>query len=357
MYLRQDRMTSQERLRALLNYEKLDRVPIGSTDALEFSARNAGYPIQQNYENPEKSFYSQLMTSKQYGWDNIPMQMSHTILAALDFGGEVKIPYSDYQQGIVTESYPVNGEGDIAKLRMPDPKNAGRIPKAKEFARLQVENGLSPWFYSRSPFTMAANMAGIQQFCRWTLKKPDLCHELIKLALSHCLDVIRDWVATFNAEDLFINMSSPNESNQLISPKQFEKFALPYHIEYHEYLRKMGVKRFYFHICGDQNLNLPYFAEVSLWPHPSILSFGPEVDLEIAAKYFPKDIIFGNIDPAVVQTGSPQDVYELSRIAIKKGKKASGGFVLGTGCVLPKAAPPLNVFAMTRAVNDFGWYE
>ena len=357
MQLRQDRMSSEERLGALFNYEKPDRIPIGAIYLIEFSARNSGYPRFINYNDPERSFYSQVQTAEQYGWDKIPLHMAHTILGAMDFGGEVQLPESDYQQGIIIKSYPVKTENDIAKLKLPDRKTAGRIPRAKEFARLQVEHGLPPWFFSRSPFTMASNMCGLEQFCRWTLKRPELCHELMKLALAHILEVIEDWIDTFGADKLIVYISSPSESNQLISPRQFKEFALPYHAHFHDRLQAMGIKRFMFHICGDQNLNLPYLAELSAWPHPSILSFGHEVDLEVAAKYFPKDIIYGNIEPAIIQTGSPQQVYELCCLAIEKGRKAQGGFILGPGCVLPIASPPVNAFALTRAVNDFGWYE
>jgi uroporphyrinogen-III decarboxylase len=101
---------------------------------------------------------------------------------------------------------------------------------------------------------------------------------------------------------------------------------------------------------------LRYLGDLAPWPHPSVLSFGHEVDLEVAGKYFPKDIIFGNIEPAVIQTGTPQQVYELSKAAIKKGRKAPGGFILGPGCHLLMARP-VNVFAITKAIDDFGWYE
>ena len=73
--------------------------------------------------------------------------------------------------------------------------------------------------------------------------------------------------------------------------------------------------------------------------------------------FFPKDIIFGNIEPAVIQTGTPEQVYELCRVAIEKGKKAPGGFILGPGCGMPVNAPSTNVYAMTKAVHDFGFYE
>ena len=123
----------------------------------------------------------------------------------------------------------------------------------------------------------------------------------------------------------------------------------------------MGVNKFYFHICGEQNLNLPHLAEFASsadgWPHPSILSFGHEVDLNDAAKYFPDDIIMGNIEPAVIQTGTPQQVYELCRIAIEKGKRIAGGFILAPGCGMPPRAPAYNVWMLTKAVNDLGWYD
>ena len=112
----------------------------------------------------------------------------------------------------------------------------------------------------------------------------------------------------------------------------------------------------YCDICGEQNKNLPYWSQLD-FGDPGILSFGHEVDLEVAGKYFPQDIIYGNIEPAIMQEGSYQEVYELCRVAIEKGRKAEGGFIIGPGCDMPAAMPPLNAFAMTKAVNDFGWYE
>ena len=178
----------------------------------------------------------------------------------------------------------------------------------------------------------------------------------MRMAIGHIFNVLDYWVKTFGPEKIFAWMSSPSESNQVISPRHMEKFALPYHIEYHERLRSLGIKRFGFHICGEQNRNLGCLTEACPWPHPSVLSFGHEVDLGVAAQHFPQDIIYGNIEPAVIQIGTPEQVYELSRIAIEKGKKAPGGFILGPGCGLPSTAPPAKVYAMTKAIHDFGWY-
>ena len=362
MELRQDKMTSQERIKALFNYQKPDRVPIGNlgipikTQGL--TQRFPGFNVVSNYNDPRRAFYASLWTAKYYNWELVVHSFAHTILGGWDFGGEIQMPDKEYQDSLSIKSTPVKTEKDIRNLKMPNPKTAGGIPMAMEFSKLQGENNLPVWFFSRSPFCVASNICGSEQFCRWMIKKPDLCRRLLRMATDHIFNVLQYWIDTFSAENIFLEISSPNESNQLISPKQFTEFAFPYHIELQKKLQTMGIRRFFFHICGDQNLNLPYLAELSsLWVHPSILSFGHEVDLEVAGKYFPKDIIFGNIEPAVFQAGTAQQVYELCKVAIEKGKRLSGGFMLGPGCGLPPMSQVENVLAMTKAVDNLGWYE
>lgn len=348
-------MTSSERIDSLFSGRLPDRVPLGAMGA-GFSTRNYGIKVSNIYDEPEKAFKAMCWTAEQYCWDPVPHYSAHTVLGAWDFGGQVRLPKGEYEGALVVESYPIRSENEIERLKMPDARNSGRIPEAMAFSRLQKDHDIPVYFFSRSPFAMAANLCGLDLFLRWILKKPTLCKILMNMALDHIFQVLDYWIEVFGTEDIFAWISSPGESNQLISPKIFEKFALPLHVEYHERLKAKGINRFGIHICGHQNLNLPIFAQAVPWPHPSVLSFGHEVDLESAARYFPEDIIYGNIEPSVIQTGSPEKVYELSRQAIFKGRKAQGGFILGPGCGLPPMAPSVNVYAMTKAVNDFGWY-
>ena len=148
-------------------------------------------------------------------------------------------------------------------------------------------------FFARSPFTFAANLTGLDTFCRWTIKKPALCERLMEISLEHIFRVLGLWVEEFGPDQIFVWMSSPTESNQVVSPRTVKKLALDYHFKYHQRLRDLGIKRFGFHICGDQNLNLPLLAEARPWPQPSVLSFGHEVDLEKAGELFSEDIIYG----------------------------------------------------------------
>jgi uroporphyrinogen-III decarboxylase len=117
----------------------------------------------------------------------------------------------------------------------------------------------------------------------------------------------------------------------------------------------LGYKTSYIHICGEHNDNLPCWTQVD-FGDPGIIGVGPEIELATAARYFPRDIIIGNLDPAIVQTSTPQRVYEAARKVVETGKKIEGGYIFSTGCDLPPRAPVENVRAMIQAVDDFGWY-
>ena len=342
---------------ALFSGQKPDRVSIGSLwMSIGFNTVSTGGTVAEAYDDPVKSFHAFLKVADRFGWDRTFLCFRHTVLGAQDFGGSIRMPTGQYEGAPIVTSYPVNSEKDIEKLQMPDPESVGDIPKAMQFAELQKSHDLLVSFFSRSPFTMAANMCGLELFLKWLIKKPELAERLMQMALDHIINVLEIWAQRFGPKDLFVWISSPSESNQVISPGHFKARALPYHIDYHERLRNIGIKHFGFHICGDQNLNLPHLADTSPWLHPAVLSFGHEVDLGAAIQYFPRDIIFGNIDPTTLQYESEDQIYERSRIALEKGGKAPAGFVLGPGCDIPLMTPPQNLHAMTRAAQDHGSY-
>ena len=208
MRLKQDQMSSRERIEALFNRRKPDRVSI-SMGATAFASRNAGLSITEAYGDPEKIFEALLWTVEQYGWDPIALRSRHTILGAHDFGGEVRLPKGEYEGAMVVVSPPVKNPRDVENLKIPDPRTAGAIELGMRFARLQRSHGLPATFFSRSPMTEAANICGLEQFCRWIIKAPELCRRLLDMTLVHISNVLQYWVDTFKAENVFIYMSSP----------------------------------------------------------------------------------------------------------------------------------------------------
>lgn len=353
---RPDEMTSQERVAALFMGKPVDRVPFYLPLGMGFCGRNVGYSKAEMYSNPEKSADAQIWTMEQYGFYVAP-NLSYAGYGAWEFGGEVKLPSGEWEQAPKIVRFPVQSEEDAWKLQLPDVTRAGILPWQMQFAKILEKRGLPIPVTSGSAFTRAGNICGVETLCRWIIKKPTVVHHLLRLATDHILQVVRLWADTFGAEKLSPREGNPTEANQLISPKQFEQFALPYLIELHQKILDMGVRRFEnCHICGEQNLNLPYWSKVPMGDC-SVVHLGHEVDIDATIKYFgDRCIIAGNINPSVIQTGTPQQVYELCRQALEKGKRAPNGFMLTSGCEMPAMAPPYNVYMMRKAINDFGWY-
>lgn len=357
--LKLDRMAGTERIKAIMSGQPVDQVPFFPLHMAGFAAKNVGYSLASMYNDAGKSFWAQLWTQEQYGYECIPMY-NYACYGAWEFGGEIKFPTSQFDQAPSVTTCPVESEEDIEKLEeygLPDVKTRGSIPVNMEFSRLQERHGLPIQFICGTPFTRAANICGIERLFRWLIKKPALARRIMRLVTDHLVEVAQYWVDTFGAERLIPYSGNPTETNQMISPKQFEEFCLPYSRELHEKILGMGVKHFLFHICGEQELNLPYLTQIPMG-EPGIISFGHEIDLTTAIKVFgDTGIIVGNVEPTIVQNGTPQQVYELSRQCIEKGKDAPRGFMLATGCALPPYAPPYNIYVMMKAIKDFGCYK
>jgi uroporphyrinogen decarboxylase len=352
-------MTDRERIEALLRREKPDRVPIWPFAYDGFAAVYAKASVADAYCSPEVSLAAQRKACKDFGWVFSPF-FSYASFGAWEFGGEIKWPTGEFAQAPMVMRHPVETEEDAWNLKMPNVKEAGFVPLKMAFAKLSARERLDnePFNvegFGGGCFGLAANIVGVESFLRWIIKKPDLAHHLLRLAADFKVALAQYWKDTFGTEGVIPKGGEPTASNQMISPRQFEKFALPYIKETQEKILAMGYQTTYMHICGEHNLNLPHWAHIP-FGNPGILSIGHEVKIETAGRYFPDQIILGNLNPSIIQTGTPEDVYVNTKKNIEEGKDLPGGYIFSPGCQLPPKAHPDNVMAMTRAVDDFGWY-
>ena len=352
-------MTNKQRVEALLRREKPDRVPIYPF-AIGLSMVYAKTSIAEAFNNPEVSFAAQRKTCEDFGWILFPV-IAYASFGGWEFGGDIKWPSTNFDMAPTVSRRPVETEEDVWKLKVPDVKTAGIVPLQTTFFKLSSQERLDnkPFkslCYAGGPFTRASSVAGQENLCRWLIKRPKEAHRVLRLVTDFLKDLCEHWKDSLGVEGILPWGADPSSSNQMISPKQFEQFAMPYTKELNEKILSLGYKHIFCHICGDQNLNLPYWAKIP-FGDPGLLSFGHEVDLQTAAEYFPDHIIMGNLEPAIIQIGTPEEVYEATRVVVEKGKELPGGFIFSPGCELPPQAPLENVKMMTKAVNDFGWYD
>jgi len=356
---RQATMNNRERVEALLNHKKPDRVPSWPT-ALGFTTVYTGTTISDFYNKPRVSYEAQKKTCQDFDFVFMPWTATATLLA-WEFGGEIKWPSGEFTQAPSITRYPVEKPEDVYKLEMPDIMTSGFLPIFYEFCQISAQERLDnePFNVVANPgtgvFTGTANIPGPSNFVKWMIKAPDAVRHLLRLGTDYYVELGRIWKEKFGTQYNLPLFGEPSCSNQLISPKQFEEFALPCMSEVADKLIAMGYKHLWIHICGDQNLNLPHWAKMNCGD-PGIISTPHEIDLGKMAEYFPDDVIFGNIEPRIIQVEKPDVVYEETKRVVEQGKALSNGFIFSQGCELPPMSPVENVKAMQQAVEDYGWY-
>jgi uroporphyrinogen decarboxylase len=352
-------MTNGQRVRALLNRQKPDRVPLWPFfDMTGFAAIYHNRPIQDAYKDPGLSLQMQRKVCQDFGWICSPFFPSFGVT---DFGGERKLPTSEFSQAPSTVRFPVEKEEDIENLKLPDLDKSVGILRESEFFKLCAQNRQDnqPFkalvLLTPNPYEWAGKLCRPDLLNRWIIRRPDLVRRLLQLTGNIINGLMDHWFDVLGTEDVLIMSGGVICSNQIISPRHFEQFVLPSLKEYHQKVLDKGFKRIYCHICGEQNLNLPYWQQVPMG-NPGIVSIGHEVDLEKAARYFPGQIIVGNLQPSMLQMGSSEEVYNAVGKIIQKGKQLECGFMFSMGCQFPPRAKLENVEAMNKAMDDFGWY-
>jgi uroporphyrinogen decarboxylase len=352
-------MTNRQRVEALLQRRKPDRVPIWPGACNGFSVVYNGYSIAHAYTDPRVTYDSLRKACQDFGWIFFPW-MSYASIGAWEFGGEVKMPSGEYDQAPVVVRYPIEKDEDVYNLKWPGP-DSGFYPTARQYTEIAKKERLDnePWntlISSGSAYSLACQLVGLEEFLKWLVKKQDLARTLIRQLAEWNLSSLDKRKETMGIDGVLSVMGLPMASNKLISPRRFEEFVLPDLVEGQAKLRALGYKTTQVHICGEQNKNLPLYAQVD-WGDPGIMGIGPEIKLETAAAFFPNHIISGNLDPALILTGTSGQVYDATKEIVEAGKKIEGGFMFGPGCEIPPLSPIENIRAITQAVEDFGWYD
>jgi uroporphyrinogen decarboxylase len=345
---------SEWRIGEILAGRLPDRVPVFLFELRGFAAVDAGVPIGDAYRDAVLSYDVQSRAIGAYRLDTFP-RYSYGAYGAWEFGGEVRFPESEWQQAPAVTRYPVMNEQDALALTAPDPSRSGCMPIALAFSALARSAGTRVMPPITGVFTTAGNVAGLDKLCRWVIRRPTVAHRLLQVVTEHLVQVTQLWVNKFGS-DIWSWTAEPSCSNQVISPRVFEEFVLPYETELHTRILKTGIRHIMAHICGDQNLNLPHWAKIPMG-EPGVATFGHEVDLEYAIKYMGHScVIAGNVEPALLQTANRSDVLNACAAAIHKGKQAPLGFVLMPGCSTPPYASQENMRAMVQAAEQYGCY-
>jgi len=339
-------LTSKEIIRKLIALEPTPRQPVSLLSAGAWTLNQSGLTLEQAlHVTPER--FAQVLeeTNARAECDIVWPGSGYHNLAIRGIGGQIKFRVKgtpDVMAPVLTDGWEKNPP-DFRRVK-DDPGIRILVEAARILSKRIGDTtvvGTSQW----APFTLGGLAYGVEKLMRDLRKNPDAVRRVLDYAADLCWAYLEPFA---DAGVSIISLADPTASGDLISPAQFEEFALPYIKKVGDRIRSRSVWLLV-HICGNTTNRLHLLPATGA----QIMSVDYKVSLTNARRILGGKIAFaGNLNPvAVVQKETPEGVAAASREAIRDADGDRGGYLLMPGCDIPPSVPFANVRALVEAAH------
>ncbi|MFC1724803.1 uroporphyrinogen decarboxylase family protein [candidate division KSB1 bacterium] len=244
----------------------------------------------------------------------------------------------------------IKTEADYDKLKVPDLYRDGRLrvyTDAVDYCFETVGDILPVIVYIPAPFTTAAQLRGISNFLKDTIRAPEKAHRLLEISYDSALLLINACME----KGAFPMLVDPLASCSVISPRIFEDFALPYLKKLIHFMHRYDLDTM-LHICGETELILKKIPDTNT----DLFSLDKTDCVKAKNEIGDRIRIIGNITPSDLLYSTPEQVSIMVQDTLLKMKDTPKGFVMATGCEVPVKAPIENIKAFIKTSHEYGNY-
>lgn len=321
-----------------LGGEPVDRTP-NFDIMMTFAAHYIGQPLSRYYLDHRVLAEANLAVQEAFDLDIVQV-ISDPYREAADFGLKVEFPHD----GLPLAGEPLLTEpGDLSALKSPDPATGRRMSDRLEgirYLRERVGGQVPIMGWVEGALAQAADLRGMLNLMKDLYQRPDWVADL----LEHVVCVEIEFAhAQIEAGADIIGLGDAVASQ--ISPKMYQRFALPYEKRIFTAVHEQGaVARL--HICGDTTHILEDMAASG----GDIIDIDWMVDIRQAVEVFADKVaVCGNFDPvAVMLQGTPDEVYDAVFSCQENGGER---YFSAAGCEIPDKTPEGNLLAQARALQ------
>jgi hypothetical protein len=154
---------------------------------------------------------------------------------------------------------------------------------------------------------------------------------------------------------LRLNDSVGNMS--VISPEHWRRFVFPRMKEVCDALHAYDpAVRIYCHICGNILPIAEDLVETGLDCIGPLDPLGDFTPAQVRERVGEAVSLMGGVNTLTFLNGTPETIIEES-VACMQQAGSRGGYILGSGCVVPRAAARDNLLALREAADRYGMYE
>lgn len=333
-------MNSLERCQRAIRREVPDRVPVVPL-IISHAVRQAGVAFCDYNHQPELIVSVQAQAWKRYGYDGIHITTDNWILPE---AAGVPVQFSD-DLPPVGLTRPLNSTLDLDRLTsLSSAKTAARmalLPAATRCARKELADScLIKANFDQGPFSLASAVRGIESLMTDTVDQEQFVFDLLEYSVelvTHLgIEVGRAGAHAVTFGDAVAG---------LISRKDFSKFAYPALKEVISRIHAAVDVPVFLHICGRTTHIVDLMADTGA----DVLELDYQNDFG-EMKRVVGDVVCleGNLDPVgLLLQGDHEKVYrESQKLILAAGP---GGFILSSGCEVPRDTKSENIAAMVRA--------
>lgn len=191
------------------------------------------------------------------------------------------------------------------------------------------------------PISTASSVMEPVVFYKELRKKNRKAHEMMAFVTEK---LIQFAVQQVEAGAEVIAISDPSGTGEIMGPKLFEEFTVPYLNQLVEAIRDKGAVSIV-HICGQMKQVYPQIDLVK----SDVLSFDSVVAMKDAKKNLPERLIMGNVSTFSIEFATPDKVMSLTQSCLR-----SGADIISPACGLGMNSPLENVQAMLKSLKESG---
>ncbi len=326
---------------------KADRVPATLFGAGMWSIKGYGSTFKDLSEDKTKMADMLVAMSGKLLCDVVYSGSGYNNFHAAAMGGQMKfreIGAPDLEAPLVA------AEEDIQKLDIGRIDSNPVIETTREAARIanaKIGNDYVITLTAWGPFTLAARLVGEEAMMKATFKKPAFVEKLVDFATQVLMRVYEPLLNDGTLK--VVSLADPTASGDLISKKQFERFALPYLKKFTDWAKGKGAHTLV-HICGNTTDRLDLFPLTGA----SCISLDHKTDMLKAKELLHGKMCFGgNVDPVkIMLNGSVAEVEAACKETIRT-VGTDGGFVLMPGCDIPPTVPYENIQKFMQVAREW----
>ena len=335
-------MNSKERVMAVINHQKPDRMPCFGANCMvtyeQMEAVQAFWP--KGHEDGETMARMALASHTVLGFDAVRVPFCQTFEARA-LGIKIKpgklpgnmegIPGIDHPPLYKLDDTPVFPDDFLSQGFIPELLKAVRILKKELGDEVPVIAGII------GPFTLAGSLIDTVPLLKATFKAPDKIRPWLEIGEKAGTALAK---ALIDAGADIICCEDMTASPELIAPKTYKELELEFQTKQFDAISVPTI----LHICGKVDPIVEWMAQTG----PNILSLDTKTKPHIVReKCGPDVVLLGGVDVATTLfLHGPDEVKQESEEAI-----ADGIQILAPGCAVGPGTPTENLSAMLEVAK------